>query len=84
VQRREHEVARQAGLDRDLGGLEIADFADHDHVGILPQDRAQPAREGHFHLGVDLGLADAVDVVLDGSSTVITLRVLSLIRSSAA
>ena len=31
----------------------------------LPQDRAQPAREGHFHLGVDLGLADAVDVVLD-------------------
>ena len=37
----------------------------HHHVGVLAQDRAQPAGEGHLHARVDLGLADAVDVVLD-------------------
>ena len=32
VQRREHEVARERGLDRDLRGLAVADLADHHHV----------------------------------------------------
>ena len=54
-----------ARLHRDLRGLEVADFADHHHVRVLAQDGAQAAREGHLDLGVDLGLADAVDVVLD-------------------
>ena len=65
VQRRHHEVARQARLHGDLGGLEVADLADHHDVGVLAQNRAQAARERHLDLGVDLGLADAVDVVLD-------------------
>ena len=52
-------------LHRDLRGLEVADFADHHHVRVLAQDGAQAAREGHLDLGVDLGLADAVEVVLD-------------------
>jgi hypothetical protein len=43
----------------------VADFADHHDVRILAQDGAQAAGEGHLDLGVDLGLADAVDVVLD-------------------
>ena len=44
-----HEVAGQRGLHRDLRGLEVADLAHHHHVGILAQDRAQAAREGHVH-----------------------------------
>jgi hypothetical protein len=58
-------VTGQRRLHRDLGGFEVADFAHHHHVRILAQDGAQAAGEGHVHLGVDLGLADAVDVVLD-------------------
>ena len=52
-------------LHGDLRGLEVADFADHDDVRVLAQDRAQPARERHLDARVDLRLADAVDVVLD-------------------
>ena len=65
MQRREHQVAGEARLHRDLRGLEVADLADHDHVRVLAEDRAQPACEGHLDLGVHLGLTDAVDVILD-------------------
>ena len=65
VERGEHQMSGQARLYGDLGGLEVADLADHHDVGILAQDGAQAAREGHFDLGVDLRLADAVDVILD-------------------
>ena len=41
VQRREHEVTGERRLDRDLGGLGVADLTDHDDVGILTHDRAQ-------------------------------------------
>ena len=45
VQRRQHHVAGLRGLDRDVGGLEVADFADHDDVRILAQERlAAPPR----------------------------------------
>ncbi len=66
MQRRQNQVTRQAIACTAISrGFEVADFADHDDVGVLAQDRAQAAREGHLDLGVDLGLADAVDVVLD-------------------
>ncbi|MQM39515.1 hypothetical protein KBTX_03543 [wastewater metagenome] len=55
----------QRGLDRDLRGLEVADLADHDHVRVLAEDGAQPAGEGHVDAQVHLGLADAVEVILD-------------------
>ena len=57
--RREHQVAGERRLDRDLRRLVVADLADHDHVGVLAQDRAQRLREGEVDLGVDLHLADA-------------------------
>ena len=65
VQRREHEVAGLRGLHRDLRGLRVADLADQDDVGILPQDRAQRARERQLDLLVDLRLVDAGDLILD-------------------
>ena len=59
-------MAGEAGLHGDLGRLEVADLADHHDVRILAQDCAQAAGERHRDLGVDLGLADAVDEILDG------------------
>src|SRR3984957_15522119 len=58
-------MAGKRRLHGNLRGFQIADFADHHDVGILTQDRAQAAREGHFDFRVHLRLADAVDVVLD-------------------
>ena len=66
VQRAENQVAGQGGLDGHGGGVEVADFADHDDVGVLPQDAAQAAGEGHSLFVAHLGLADAVELVFDG------------------
>ena len=65
VQGGEHEVTGEGGLHGDLRRLLVSDLTDHHHVGILSQDGAQAAGEGHVDLGVHLGLADAVEVVLD-------------------
>ena len=46
VNRGEHQVAGERGVDGDLRGFLIANFADHDLVGIVAQDGAQAAREG--------------------------------------
>ena len=64
VQRGEHQVPGEARLDRDLRGLEVADLADHDHVGVVPQDRAQRAREGHADARIDLRLRYPGELVL--------------------
>ena len=50
----------QRGLNRNLGRLPVADFADHHHIGVLTQNGAQARGEGQPHLGIDLGLADAL------------------------
>jgi hypothetical protein len=70
VQRGEHEVAGERGLGGDLGGLQVADLADQDDVGILAQEGAQQGGELQVDVGVDLALADArqldLDRILDG------------------
>jgi len=40
VQRGQHEVTSLRGLDRDLGGFQVADLADHDDVRVLAQEGA--------------------------------------------
>ena len=40
-------MAGQAGVDGDAGRLQVANFADHDDVRRLPQDRAKRGRKGH-------------------------------------
>ncbi len=62
VQRGEHQVAGLRRLDGDLGGLEVADLADHDDVGVLAQEGAQRRGEGQAHLVVDVDLVDAGQV----------------------
>ena len=65
VDGREHQVAGQRGLDGDLRGFGVADFADHDLVGIVAQNRTQAARERQALLLVDRNLRDAANLVLD-------------------
>ena len=52
-------MAGLRGLHGDLRGFFVANFSDHDDVGILPQDGAQAAREGKPRLVVHLYLIDA-------------------------
>jgi hypothetical protein len=59
-------VAGEGGLDGDLGGLEVAGFADHDAVWVLAEEGAQDAAEVEADAFVDGDLDDALDVVLDG------------------
>jgi hypothetical protein len=65
MQGREHEMARERGLHRDLRRLKIAHFADHDDVGVLAQDRAQHMREGQADLRFHLDLVDAFELIFD-------------------
>ena len=73
VERREHEVARLGGLERDVHRDLVADFADEDHVGVLAQRGAERVGEGR-RVDADLALADArlvvgveeLDRILDG------------------
>jgi len=57
VQRREYHVPRQRCLHGNLRGLQITDLADHDLVGVLPQNRAQRPGEcvADIRLRVNLG-----------------------------
>jgi hypothetical protein len=73
VQRRQHHVAGLRRLDGDVGGLQVADLADHDDVRILPQERLQRGRKGQAGLVVDVDLVDAGQVDLGGSSAVAML-----------
>ncbi|MNX75262.1 hypothetical protein D3C86_1067280 [compost metagenome] len=58
VQRAEHEVAGERGLHRHLGGGEVADFADHDDVRVLPHQRAQALGEAEVQLRLHLRLVE--------------------------
>ena len=78
----EHQVPGQGRLDGDLGGLRVADLADHDLVRVVAQDGTQPAGEGQAFFLVDRDLHDAfhlvLDRVLDGDDLV--GRVLDLVQ----
>ena len=56
-------MARERRVDRDFGRLAVADFADHDDVGVLTQERAESPRERHADLRLHLHLVDAGHVV---------------------
>src|ERR1700722_828219 len=58
-------MSRETRLYGDLRRLQVTDFSDHDDVGVLAQDSAQPARESHLDFGIDLRLTDAVNEILD-------------------
>ena len=65
VDGREHEVAGERRLHRDLRRLAVADLADHDHVRVLTQNGAQAGCEAQADLGIHLRLAHALDRIFD-------------------
>ena len=65
MQGRQHQMAGQGRLDGDAAGFQVAHFADHDHVRILADDRAQGMGEVEPDLRFGLDLVDAFDLVFD-------------------
>src|SRR3546814_18906289 len=63
----QHQVTSERCLHRDLGSFQIADFADHDHVRVLAQNRAQRTGEGQADLAVSLNLGDRTSTRLNSS-----------------
>ncbi len=61
----EYQVAGERGLNGDLRRLGVADFADHDFVRVVAQDRAQAARKRQSLFLVDRNLCDAAQLILD-------------------
>src|SRR6266404_2940885 len=59
----EHQVAGKRRLNCDLGGFLIANFADHDFVRVVAQNRAETARERQTFLFVDWDLRDPAKLV---------------------
>jgi len=57
-------VARESGPDGDLRGLEVADFAHHDHIRVLAHDVAQAAGEREADLGIHVDLVHPFNLVL--------------------
>ena len=51
-------------LNGDLGGLQVANFPEHDDIGILTQEGAEGLSEGHAGRFIDLHLHDPLDVEL--------------------
>ncbi len=65
VECREYQVTGERGADGDLGGVFVADFADHDDVGVLAEDVAECVGEGEADFGADLHLVHAGDFIFD-------------------
>src|ERR1700756_1199442 len=65
VDRGEDEVAGECGVDSNLGGFLVADFADEDLVGVVPQDGSEASGEGQALLFVYRNLGNAADLVFD-------------------
>ena len=65
VHRRQHEVAGDRRLQRDVRRLGVAHLTEHDDVRVLPQQGAEHAAEGQADLLLDGGLIDAGQLVLD-------------------
>ena len=61
----EYEVPCEGGLDGDFSGLQIPDFTDEDHVGVLTQNGSQAGCKGNADVMVDLNLNNSIDVIFD-------------------
>src|SRR5580698_7348268 len=65
VNRGENQVAGERRLDRDLRGFLVANFADHDFVGVMPQNGTQAARKREALLLVHRNLGDPAQLIFD-------------------
>ena len=59
MQCREHQMAREGGLNANLGGFRIAHLAHHDDIRIGAQKRAHGRGKGEADFRIDLHLAQS-------------------------
>ena len=65
MQRGEDQMTGERSLNCDLGGLEIARFANHDPIRILPKKSAQYPRKSQPDGFVHRHLNDSLEIVFD-------------------
>ena len=65
VQGAEDQMPGERGLNGVFGGFQVADFADQNDIGVVPQNAAQGSAEGQSDFGMDLNLVDAVELIFD-------------------
>ena len=65
VEGAEHQVTGQRGANRNLGGLQITNFADHDDIGVLAQNVTQTDGERQANVRAHRDLIDALQFILD-------------------
>src|SRR5436309_14661684 len=65
VYSRENQMARESRLNSDLRCFFVANFADHDLVQIVTQNRTKNTREGQTFLLVDRDLSNAMQLILN-------------------
>lgn len=58
-------MARQGGLDGDLGGFVIPYLAHHDDIRVLAEDGTQALRESDVGRDIDLALVDIGELILN-------------------
>src|SRR5207302_8862696 len=58
-------MASHGSADGDVRRLDVANFADHDDVRVLPQNVTQTFREGEINLRFHVNLRDTRQVVFD-------------------
>ena len=58
-------MARQGSLGGVLGGFQVPDFTDQNHVRVMSQYRPKAGGKGQTHLRMDLDLIDPFELVLD-------------------
>ena len=81
VQRGEHQVAGLRRLDGDFGSLEVADFADHDDVGVLAQEwRAGHRPNVNPTVGMMLHLRSRLAAMISIGSSLVIIFVASVLR----
>ena len=61
-----NQVAGQGSLNCDFSSFTVADLADQDNVRVLPNNGTETIGKSEVDLGVDLHLADALHLVLNG------------------
>ena len=59
-------MARHGSLNGNLRRFKIANFTNHDDVGVLSQNGAQSLGEGQVNLRVDLCLSHTCQFIFDG------------------
>ncbi len=65
MQRAEHEMAGQGGLDRDFRGFGIPDFTHHDDIGVLAQEGAQRVGKRQADIRAHQHLVDTAHLILN-------------------